>query len=650
MLFEKIQLKNFGVFRGEHSIRLTPRSVRRPVILIGALNGAGKTTIIEALQLALYGKRSSYGWRGSNSYTQYLTEARNRSNKYGDTTSLEVSLRINSVRSLRVKREWTFTTQAPKEHVSVYVNNNELPDPELSESWDDEVERLLPARLAELFFFDGEKIERLADPAKSAEVLRTAISSLMGLDLVDHLIDDLELIRYRQKQHQLSETEEKELKNLEQLHNNERLAIESLRDRKAELQNELDQLTRQAARTETELHAAGGDLYNQRERMVEARATHLAVKSEAERQLLSSAASILPLSICSSALLRLAEEADEHVGKIDPTTAEAIVEVLSRLKRWTESDASNLESRIRFVQKIDAEIHILSQEKSDYSNVDWKALKPRLSSLINMELPELLSAVKGVVQTQTAAIERIQALDESLARVPEHEQLAVLFRFQGATNQSIITTTDSLSKLDEEVLAGNRRLDKIHEARLAKLTHTVDATDATRIAEYCQRSVITLRQFRESFIDARRAQLERLILEAFNRLIRKNDLIGSIEIDPVSMELALTSPNGAKIATQLLSAGERQILAVSTLWALAKATGRLIPVVIDTPLGRLDGTHRETIVERYFSNAGAQVILLSTDTEIHAEYSATLEKNISYRYMLRYDPMQKSSVLSEGYF
>jgi DNA sulfur modification protein DndD len=58
------------------------------------------------------------------------------------------------------------------------------------------------------------------------------------------------------------------------------------------------------------------------------------------------------------------------------------------------------------------------------------------------------------------------------------------------------------------------------------------------------------------------------------------------------------------------------------LWALRQVSGRPLPVVIDAPLGRLDGDHRQNLVERYSPRASQQVILCSTGTEVDAEFFA----------------------------
>src|SRR5690554_1088634 len=77
MIIKKLILENFRVFRGIHEIDLAPQlqdddTTPKPIILFGGLNGAGKTSILTAIRLALYGK-SSLGYACSNEdYKNYL--------------------------------------------------------------------------------------------------------------------------------------------------------------------------------------------------------------------------------------------------------------------------------------------------------------------------------------------------------------------------------------------------------------------------------------------------------------------------------------------------------------------------------------------------------------------------------------------------
>jgi DNA sulfur modification protein DndD len=99
-----------------------------------------------------------------------------------------------------------------------------------------------------------------------------------------------------------------------------------------------------------------------------------------------------------------------------------------------------------------------------------------------------------------------------------------------------------------------------------------------------------------------------------------------------------------------LSAGEKQIYAIAILEALAKTSGRKLPIIIDTPLGRLDSKHRRKLVENYFPTASHQVIILSTDTEIDESFHKSLSDHISHTIKLDYDESIASTITNEGYF
>ena len=93
-------------------------------------------------------------------------------------------------------------------------------------------------------------------------------------------------------------------------------------------------------------------------------------------------------------------------------------------------------------------------------------------------------------------------------------------------------------------------------------------------------------------------------------------------------------------------------MALAFLWGLARVSGRIFPVAIDTPLGRLDSSHRHNLVERYFPDASHQVILLSTDTEIGEKEVNMLRKQdaIAQEYLLKYDPEKRQTTVEPGYF
>ena len=125
--------------------------------------------------------------------------------------------------------------------------------------------------------------------------------------------------------------------------------------------------------------------------------------------------------------------------------------------------------------------------------------------------------------------------------------------------------------------------------------------------------------------------------------------MGSRSIQKIS-RLSYTTGKINRFLPSVSRAGEKQIYAISMLWALAKTSGRPLPVIIDTPLGRLDSDHRKLLVERYFPFASHQMLILSTDTEVDQQYFAELQPGVSQAYHLEFDPEEHQSLVSSGYF
>ena len=80
MIFLQLVLQNFGPYQGRQEINLRPETNNetRPIILFGGMNGGGKTTLMDAIRLALYGQRAQCSTRGNLSYPDFLTQCVNR--------------------------------------------------------------------------------------------------------------------------------------------------------------------------------------------------------------------------------------------------------------------------------------------------------------------------------------------------------------------------------------------------------------------------------------------------------------------------------------------------------------------------------------------------------------------------------------------
>lgn len=103
MIFNELKLSNFCVYRGEHEFNLAPRAHRgkaKPVVLFSGMNGGGKTTILDAVQLVRYGKRAKCSKRGEKSYEDFLRSCINHDvdPQLGASIGLTLSLRLRRKR------------------------------------------------------------------------------------------------------------------------------------------------------------------------------------------------------------------------------------------------------------------------------------------------------------------------------------------------------------------------------------------------------------------------------------------------------------------------------------------------------------------------------------------------------------------------
>lgn len=99
-----------------------------------------------------------------------------------------------------------------------------------------------------------------------------------------------------------------------------------------------------------------------------------------------------------------------------------------------------------------------------------------------------------------------------------------------------------------------------------------------------------------------------------------------------------------------LSAGEQQMFAVAIVWALALTSGYKAPVIIDTPMARLDSSHRANFVTKYLPAASSQVMVLSTDEEVYGRYLDLVRDNVVDYYTLLYREEEQCTSIVHGYF
>ena len=187
MIIKRLAMYNFGVYAGENTFEF---SLDKPVVLIGGMNGRGKTTFLEAILLSLYGSNSNaYKESGASTYGQYLRNHINKSSwdrrAYVEMTFVQNE---NIHTEYTIHREWDAHSKRTTESIDVKENGvcNEF----LTQNWNLFIENIVPYALSSFYFFDGEKIVELALD-DSNEQIKHSIRSMLGLTILDVLKNDL---------------------------------------------------------------------------------------------------------------------------------------------------------------------------------------------------------------------------------------------------------------------------------------------------------------------------------------------------------------------------------------------------------------------------------------------------------------------------
>lgn len=657
MIIDEVVLHNFGVYKDRHVIELTPPSPQKPIVLIGGLNGGGKTTLLDAFQLALYGKFAKCSNRGNKGYLDFLKDSINRSVNPKEGAAVEIQFRQTidgNERSYRVHRSWRDTGKNISEHVEVFVGG--VLDQVVTDSWYEVVEEFLPSRLSHLFFFDGEKIEAMADLEQASELLKTAIHSLLGIDTVEQLSKDLVVLERRKRADQMDESEKEEIETLTRTLRDIEKQGNHLKQEKSTTTRDWERAEEAQKEIDKEYTNAGGDLLKKR-RQIESERKIIKAKidnaMETARSIASGSAPLLLVKNLLTDVITQAEQEEEAtqtklIGDLLKKRDGEILQLLkesnipnndfSRLQKFLTKDLKNRQELAKF---------------ESYIHLNPESTK-RAKHLLSDVLPEIATQSQNVVHEIEKLNLRLIDIDRKLASVPDEEAIADIVKNRDAIHKKVNELKVKQEFLEAEI-ARQTSTYEFHRAKLnkfleKKVDHDNEQDDVARLVTHSQKTRETLDKFRFALVSRHVGQISQMILESFDQLTRKEKLLTAVKIDPATYAISLFGGDGKPMPAERLSAGERQLLAVSMLWGLARASGRPLPTVIDTPLGRLDSSHRTFLLERYFPYASHQVLLLSTDEEITPTYLTTIKKYIGQSYLLEHDDVLKSTTIKKGYF
>lgn len=673
MQITKLVLDNFSSYEGKTVFDFTVKK-KHPIILIGGLNGAGKTSIFTAIKIALYGPLA-FGYTGNNAFYSkkirgFINDKAFQTQPFTSGISIEIKLKQErETKQYTINRNWSIIDSKIEEEYSIYEGSKLLEESEkiLFETF---ILNIIPIDLFEFFLFDGEEVGTIFSSDGYNKYVKNALLTMCG-------IDDFEILQHFCKNYngRIESEEEKELNDKYQdLLDRIVVTEESISACKTTLSNneqEIASLQTLIEQREAEFVRSGG-LPPEEAKILEEEVNKYDKKREhIAREIKTFFEELMPFFIMKDMIPQLSQQikyeekasiheyitnmiSKEFISNIvadkakkDNGISDAIYEAI--IKKFEVANGA-LGDMIFDLSKTEMGqiLHLADTVTSFDSNELTKKIKKkdklvkRITS-IRQRLKNALSEedAKRYTDEIVKAKHRIEILElESLQKQTEQENLSVKIQ---SLNSELSSLKEKIraSTQDKHVLDLSTSISQMMERLINKSMISIRKQLSQRIIEnlhqiYRKDNLISIIEISENFkFDLFQAQLftmdelKSLIAnigikeffkvigeESIRRLCRYFSVEDADEIESA----VISSDNGSeeielykRIDLNTLSKGERQIFILALYWAIIQISGKHIPFVIDTPYARIDANHREEISSKFFPNISSQVVILSTD-------------------------------------
>jgi len=646
MTIKSLIMHNFGVYAGTNSFNFNSD---KPVILIGGMNGRGKTTLLEAVLLVLYGRRSFAFSESNLPYEAYLRKLINVADETLDAY-IEIEINLGSRKDqgiLKIRRIWNGKAKIVNDKVS--VEKNGTTDIFLSDNWAMYMEELLPSAISRFFFFDGEKISELA-ASRTNDQIKNSIKTLLGIDVLDRVENDLYKI--------LSAKQKQIAKDFNQPE------IQTRREELARISTEINQVEQEIATLsmlittntakleefEGEFLVSGGNLGASKANLISRKESLeyelCSVNEIIMEKMSSNSPLILVKELLSSALAASQNEREQKLIRFTALRIETL------LTQFLENNKADIKSINRLKDFIRADMAREQSEESIYnlSENGYIQLQILVSSVIEQDRRELLQH-RNRRQTIMADIEEIENylmvdVDESTTTFLYGKIKDLTAEIAGDREKRaafILQQSELISNRDSH----KKELDRLIARSVSEMEI---ADDIDRIIQYGSKATEVICAYRLRLQQQKATHLANVVSDCYRAIAHKKRLICYVTIDEQTLDFTYWNDHDEVVPKNTTSAGEKQLMVTAMLWALAKCSNNRLPVIVDTPLARLDSAHRKLMIKNYFPYASEQTIILSTDSEIDKQYYDILKPFIGKEYTLLYNDETKSSTIQKGFF
>jgi DNA sulfur modification protein DndD len=670
MYLKNITLRDWKAYGGESRIEFPTPTKRKNVVIIGAPNGFGKTSILEALLFGLYGRdalplvaraNKNFEREIEKGYPSFLQRALHAHALNDGRQSMTVELGFEDIDSeagsLSISRTWYFRGDGAfrEEQVQIFMGAERRPlrAPRLEDDADDYfrgriAQEMLPAHLAQFFLFDGEQVQRLAQ-ADMAQQVRLGIEGMLGATALRMLVSDLQNYA-RDRRNRLRDVSNDDT--LERI----RAALEAHEAERDKLEAELAALSDAlplAVKQRDELSGRlqslqGGNVANVKElqRNKDIIELELARLKDQLSHLLTNELSLAiagrPMrervkrrldeekelaawegGIQNSArqLTRFSEEFDKARIAFDPPLTDSQISTLKAriAAAWQEMwhpppDACATFYRHSYLA--DADRISVGERLQDIDNLGQSGIQDLLYNISESEADR---------SRHDQQLLSFQAIGPALDTLVEQLQTAIT---------EISEKTVRKNQIERELI-GVRAQVQGKKADYQRLSAKYESAqpDLARIT-LAERIAGMLPAFVEDTTSTWVDRIAEHMTEAYREIAHKQ-VIQRVEIDR-DCQVRLLTRGGQDYRSLDASAGEDQVFSFALISAIASATEVPFPIVIDTPLARLDKEHRLNILRHFTQRAGEQIILLSQNTEVVGEYLDAIKSRVARTFLIEH--------------
>lgn len=681
MWISRIALRNFKSYQNQ--VFEFPQPVDgKNLVLIGGLNGYGKTTLLEAIYVGLYGEEAvsqralDRAGLKAKGYGHFLETALYKHALRNGENLMEVVIEITRPDKgcLRITRKWFFKNQGGYDDQKLIVHirapnatawslrsNTELSD--LLTSY------AVPPWLAPFFFFDGEKITVLAEENRT-DWVRSGLENLMGVVLIKELRARLEsyvMVKNRQSggvDEQVVDQLREDLAHAVMQRQEIAAALQVMQDEFQQNSEERDRLTRQLRD-----FAQGSDART----MAEVVETIAGIQQEEDRchsQLRDKMSTALPLQLISR---HLQDSLTEALAQED-TLANWERFRDSQQPRWQQFHDTFFKSEwiaplCNFPTARDSMEKTLTEawESLYYPRPSGCADEQWHTYLQDNERRQLIE-MRRRIQLSGGELRPLVARREELTELKWRLQQERI-RLEGASGvdrsaevEKIATDLTAIQR-DMDELGGKIELHKNQlrtlESELPQLTATYERerkklTDGRPDRVAAQRAERTIAMIDELLPTLFQLKLDALSSAATRifRSLHHKDQVAKIVVQDDGKAI-LYSHEGTEI-TLPKSSGESQLFVLSLVGALAEVTGYKVPLIVDTPLARLSEAHCNNLLDYWTKDGSRQVILLAQDKEIGGAEFERLGSHVARSYLLQHEQtghgVGKTQAIVDNYF